>query len=392
MRILYVGASWIPPAENPLQDRFFLLSERLEGDVLQPVWFERPEQVEALFGPGTYPVYSRGRFRYHWFPVFQYRGWRRRISWMWFYIRTGYRIHREKPFDCVVVYSHMMPALAAVVLKLVTRAKLIVEIMTAPELAYKFELRRQTLAGTLSRMFSDFSLHVSVLMSDRVHLLYKSQLGHYPLLQRVPASVFHDFVLLSLIPPPAEPEQVVLLVGAPWYLKGADLLIEAFGKIAAEFPEVTVKIQGYFEDKDKLEALIAGSPRIEIVKAVPNSETLIRISRALILVHPSRCDGLSRVIIEAMGAGVPVIASDAGGNPNSVRDGDTGLVFPSGNADELRKRLSQLLGNRELRERLGRRGYEVAHTEYSEQVYVDQFIRMVEATILVPAVAEKSLI
>jgi glycosyltransferase involved in cell wall biosynthesis len=391
MRILYVGASWVPPPENPLQDRFVLLSERLEGDVLQPIWFDRAEQVEELFGPGTYPVYLRGRFRYHWFPVFQHSGWRRKISWLWFYIRTGYRIHREKPFDCIVVYSHMMPALAAVVLKLLTRAKLIVEIMTAPELAYKFELRRQTLAGTLSRMFSDFSLYVSALMSDRVHLLYKWQLGHYPLLQRVPSSVFHDFVLLSLIPPkaippPGEPEQVVLLVGAPWYLKGADLLIEAFGKIADEFPDVTVKIQGYYEDKDKLEALIAGSPRIEIVKAAPNPETLMRISRALILVHPSRCDGLSRVIIEAMGAGVPVIASDAGGNPNSVRDGDTGLVFPSGDAEELRKRLRLLLANRELRERLGKRGYEVAHAEYSEQVYVDQFTRMVEATVPVPRV------
>jgi glycosyltransferase involved in cell wall biosynthesis len=348
---------------------------------LQPIWFAKPEQVEEQFGPGTYPAYTRGRFRYHWFPVFQHSGMRRRLSWLWFYIRTGFRLHREKPFDCIVVYSHMMPALAAVVLKLLTRAKLIVEIMTAPELAYLYELRRQTLAGSLSRMFSDFSLYVSVLMSDRVHLLYKPQLAHYPLLQRVPASVFHDFVLLSLIPPPAEPEPVILLVGAPWYLKGADLLIEAFRKIADEFPDVTVRIQGHFPDKDKLAALISGSPRIEIVKAVPNPETLQRISRALILVHPSRCDGLSRVIIEAMGAGVPVITSDAGGNPHCVRDGETGLVFLSGDADELRRKLRQLLADRELRERLGRKGHQVAQAEYSEQVYVDQFVRMVEATV-----------
>jgi glycosyltransferase involved in cell wall biosynthesis len=379
MRILYVNASWVPPAENPRQDRFVLLSEHLEGDVLQPIWFDRAEQVEELFGPGTYPVYTRERFRYHWFLAFQYNGWRRRFSWLWFYLRTGYALHRKNPFDCIVVYSHMMPALAGALLKLLTGGRLIVEIMTAPELSYLFEHTHRTLGDRVGRLFSDFSLYVSVLMSNRLHLLYKTQLSHYSMLRRIPSSVFHDFVLLSLIPRAAERDQVVLLVGAPWFLKGADLLIEAFLKIASEFPNVTVKIQGYYEDKDKLEALIAGSPRIELVKAVPNPETLRRISRALILVHPSRCDGLSRVLIEAMGAGVPIITSDAGGNPHCVRD--AGLIFASGDADALSQRLRELLADGELRERLGQRGRDVAKTEYSEQVYVDQFTRMIEATV-----------
>jgi glycosyltransferase involved in cell wall biosynthesis len=379
MRILYVGASWVPPAGNPHQDRFFLLSEHLEGDVLHPIWFERPEQVEELFGPGSFPVYTRGRFRYHWFLAFEHSGWRRRIAWLWFYLRTGLRLHREKPFDCIVAYSHMMPALVAVVLKLFTRAKLIVEIMTAPELSYLHEHQKLTFLDRMLRVVSDVSLHITVLMSDRVHALYKSQLGHYPRLQRVPTSVFHDFVLLSLIPPAAEPQPVILLVGAPWYLKGADLLISAFRQVTNEFPGITLKIQGYYPDKDKLEALIDGLPRVEIVKAVPNPETLQRISTALILVHPSRVDGLSRVLIEAMGAGVPIITSSAGGNPHCVRD--AGLVFPSGDADELSRVLRQLLADRELRERLGRRAREVAQAEYSEQVYVDKFVRMIEDTV-----------
>jgi glycosyltransferase involved in cell wall biosynthesis len=381
MRILYVGASWVPPAENPPEDRFYLLSEHLEGDVLHPIWFDKPEQVEELFGPGSFPVYTRGRFRYHWFLAFRHSGWRRRIAWLWFYVRTGLRLHREKHFDCIVVYSHMMPALAAVVVKLLTRAKLIVEIMTSPDLAYLYELRRQTLAGRVSRIFSDFSLYVSVLMSDRVHLLYKTQLGHYPLLQRVPSSVFHDFVLLSLIPSQGRREPVVLLVGAPWYLKGADLLIDAFLKIADEFPDVTVQIQGYYPDKAKLEALIAGSPRIEIVKATPNPETLRRISRAMILVLPSRCEGMGRVMLEAMGAGVPVIGSTAGGIPHYIQHGENGLLFPSGNADELGKQLRRLLADPGLRERLGRRGYDLAKAAYSEQAYIDHFVRMVQATV-----------
>ena len=381
MRILYVSASWVPPAQDPCQDRFFLLSEHLEGDVLQPLWFERPEEVEAEFGPGSYPVYTRGEFRYHWFLAFRHSGWRRRLSWFWFYIRTGIRLHRERPFDCIVVYSHMMPALASVVIKLFTKGRLIVEIMTSPDLSYLYDPWPRTIVNPLGRIFSDLSLHLTLLMSDRVHLLYRAQLARYPRLQRIPASVFHDFVLLSVIPAAVERERTVLLVGAPWYLKGVDLLIEAFKQIAPEFPDVTLKIQGYFEDKHRLEELIAGSPRIELVKAVPNPETVQRISRATVVVLPSRCEGMGRVLLEAMGAGVPVIGSTAGGIPHYVQHEKNGLVFESGNAEELSARLRELLGNQELCDRLGANGRELALAEYTEKAYVDQFVRMIENTV-----------
>jgi glycosyltransferase involved in cell wall biosynthesis len=383
MRILYVQASWVPPPEDLQTDRFFLLSEHMQGDVLHPIWFERPEQVEAQFGPGTYPEYTRAGFHYHWFLSFRYSGWRRRVRGLWFLVRKGLELHRRNRYDCIVVYSHMMPALAAVILKLLTGAKLIVEIMTAPELSYLYEHPRRTLGDRMLRLFSDISLHISVLMSDRVHLLYKNQLEHYSLLRRIPSSVFHDFVLVSRIrPADGDSERVVLFVGAPWYLKGADLAIQAFHKIADEFPDVTLRIHGYHPDRATLEALAAGSPRIEIVKPVANPEMLQRISRALLLAHPSRCDGLSRVVIEAMGAGVPVIASDAGGNPACIVDGETGFLFPSGNADALSQRLRQLLADGELRKRLGRKGYERAHTEFTEKAYVDRFASMIQTTVV----------
>lgn len=386
MRILYIQASWIPPSANLQADRFVLLSERLEGDVLQPVWFRSPQEVEAEFGPGTYSEYSRGRFHYHWFLAFRHDGWRRRLGTLYFYLRKGLELHRKQPYDCIVVYSHMLPALVAIVLKLFTGAKLIVEIMTSPQLSYLYEHPRPTLADRVMRLYSHLSLYISVSCSDRVHLLYKTQLQKFPLLNRVPASIFHDFVPLSIIQR-AEGngvgEQVVLLVGAPWFLKGADLLIAAFREVADEFPDVTLRLQGYYpgEEGAQLKALAAGFPRIQIVKAVAHVETLQRISHALILAHPSRCDGLARVLIEAMASAVPTIASDAGGNAHCTRDGETGLVFPSGNVNELSRCLRQLLADAELRRRLGSKGYELAHTQYTERVYVDQFAQMVEATL-----------
>jgi glycosyltransferase involved in cell wall biosynthesis len=381
MRILSIQATWVPPAADWQTDRFVYLSEHLEGDILHPVWFRRPEEVEAEFGPGTYPEYARGRWHYHWFLSFRYNGRLRLLRMLWFFVRKGLELHRRNPYDCIIVYSHMAPALAAALLKMLTGARLIVEIMTAADLSYLHLNPRRTLGDRVMRFVSNLFLHISVLSSDRVHLLYATQLDHYRWLRRVPASVFHDFVPLSRIPaPPAEPGPVVLMVGSPWYLKGADLLIDAFRRVQSEFPEVRLQIQGYNADSGRLEAMVADCPRIEILKAEPNPQVLERISRAMVLVLPSRCEGMGRVLLEAMGAKVPIIGSDAGGIPHYIRHGENGLIFSSGNADELTAGLRELLADPELRRKLGAAGYEKAHASLDERAYVEEFTRMVEAT------------
>jgi glycosyltransferase involved in cell wall biosynthesis len=67
--------------------------------------------------------------------------------------------------------------------------------------------------------------------------------------------------------------------------------------------------------------------------------------------------GLS--VLEAMASGTPVIASRLDGLPEVVRDGETGFLVTPGDVDELRDRLTQLLGDRALAARMGRRGREL---------------------------------
>jgi glycosyltransferase involved in cell wall biosynthesis len=82
-----------------------------------------------------------------------------------------------------------------------------------------------------------------------------------------------------------------------------------------------------------------------------------------------------------MSATVPVIGSDAGGIPHSIREGENGFVFHSGDSAELGRRLRELLADGELRRRMGGKSYELAHTQLSERVYTSEFTRMVEATV-----------
>ena len=232
-------------------------------------------------------------------------------------------------------------------------------------------------------LYSDACLYLTMLLADRAHFLSPQQLSTYPMLRNVKNSVFHEFVPVSMIEkhPEESPELYVLLVGAPWYLKGADLLIEAFRRLAPDFPQAKLKLLGYFPDGDKLHELIGGAPQIEVLKATSHPEALRIISGAAILVLPSRCEGMGRVLIEGMAAGVPLIGSNVGGIPFMIRDGENGFLVPGGDARALEARLRELLSNGEERRRMGDNGYKRAHGELNEKVYVEQFTRMVEAAV-----------
>jgi len=385
MRILYIHSTAVPPPLDTRTDRFFLLSETLEGDVLHPVWFRTPEEVEAEFGPGSFPVYSSGRFRYHWFLTLLPNGRNRsRLAQFWFYIRKGVELHRQSAYDCVVAYSHMTTGLVAAGVKLLTGARLILELATDPHRVYVTRHARPTVRDRLMKLYSDVCLHLSLWSANRVHLLNAAQLAAYPLLRKVKASVFHEFVPVSTIQAhTGRAERYVLMVGSPWYLKGADRLIEAFKRLAPDFPDIKLKIVGWYlkTEHEQLEALAGDSKQIELVRAAPNPVILPIISGCLILVHPSRCEGGPRTVIEGLAAGVPVVGSDVGFIPELIHQGENGFVVPGGNVPELEARLRELLADPELRRRLGANGYELAHTQLTEKVYVEKFTAMVAATL-----------
>jgi glycosyltransferase involved in cell wall biosynthesis len=364
-------------------DRFLLLSgSGLEGEVLQPIWSTEPAQVESLFGPGSWPHFKRGNFQYRWLLAWRWTGLRRFLRTLWFYIAEGLRAHREKPIACVMTYSHMTTALCGIILKVLTGAGLVVEVVSSPERLYLYNRPHPTVTDRLRRLYSDVCLHISLWSCDCVHLLYPTQLDSYPLLRNVPRAVFHEFVPVSAVPRhQAGGDPYILLAGAPWYLKGADLLLEAFRRLAPEFPSVSLRILGHFPDGDQLRVLASRVERVEILPARSHVEAMKLIAGAAIFVLPSRCEGLARVLVEAMAAGVPVIGSSIGGTPTLIRDGENGFLFPPGDVDALEVQLRKLLGNAELREKMGARGLELAVAHNNESLYASQFALMIAKAI-----------
>ncbi len=87
-------------------------------------------------------------------------------------------------------------------------------------------------------------------------------------------------------------------------------------------------------------------------------------------------EGLPRSILEAMRAGLPVVASDVGGVREAVADGETGFLVPRGGVEALRERLARLLADPALRRRMGEAGRRRYEAEFT-------FERMFQRTLAV---------
>jgi glycosyltransferase involved in cell wall biosynthesis len=98
------------------------------------------------------------------------------------------------------------------------------------------------------------------------------------------------------------------------------------------------------------------------------------LGEAGVFVLSSRYEGLPLSIIEAMRAGVPVLASRVGGVPELVRDGETGGLFPAGDADALRGLLSGLLDDPERRRRLGAAGRQAYERGFALEPMIDALL------------------
>jgi hypothetical protein len=135
------------------------------------------------------------------------------------------------------------------------------------------------------------------------------------------------------------------------------------------------------EEKGTLELLEAtgGLPRVVVgdgplrervpdaVGFVPPSQLGPYYERAAIVVCPSRREGYGVVAREAMAYGRPVVATAVGGLTEAVEDGVTGLVVPPRDPAALRAAIERLLGDEELRRRLGRAARDKARHEFSWQ-------------------------
>jgi sugar transferase (PEP-CTERM/EpsH1 system associated) len=152
-------------------------------------------------------------------------------------------------------------------------------------------------------------------------------------------------------------------------------------------------IIGEGPERPRLEAFLNNHPawkdRVMLLGSRIGVPDLLRSMDVYVL--PSKSEGISNSLLEAMATGLPVAATRVGGNPEVVIDGESGLLFPAGDTRRLTDLLLLLESNRDLRERLGQAAQRRIRDEFAVESMVARYEELYEslrpATASVRAVA-----
>jgi glycosyltransferase involved in cell wall biosynthesis len=147
----------------------------------------------------------------------------------------------------------------------------------------------------------------------------------------------------------------VIAVGNLRPEKGHVILVEAAADVLREFPDARFELAGGGSELGRLRARAEALGVSHAVSFVGHRDDVpARLSDADVFVLPSRSEAFPNAVLEAMGAGLPVIASRVGGVPELIEHERTGLLVPPGNPKALAEAICRVLVDPALGAELGR--------------------------------------
>jgi L-malate glycosyltransferase len=180
----------------------------------------------------------------------------------------------------------------------------------------------------------------------------------------------------SLVKTPGR--RVVTSVGNIRRVKGHDVLIRAAGLVVKQFPDVVFNVAGkvlearYFSD---LQVMVRDLDLLDHFYFIGNISNLREhLSGADIFVLPSRSEGFSNAIVEAMAASLPVVATNVGGNAEAVRDGISGFIIPAEDPQALAEAILCLLVDPLKAKEMGAAGERIAAEDFTTEAMMEKTV------------------
>lgn len=164
--------------------------------------------------------------------------------------------------------------------------------------------------------------------------------------------------------------------------KGIDVLLESIALVAAQNTNIAFRI---FGDGCELPRLKQQSldldidPEIIFRGATKNVNELLSLTDLCVL--PSRSENFSLFILESLRLGKPVLATNVGGTPEIIKDGQTGILVEPNNPGKLAKAILSLYNDEFLLDRLAKEGCEKFRREFSADKFMDSYIKQYEKLI-----------
>ena len=283
------------------------------------------------------------------------------------------RLHREKPFD--VVHAHMLPrdGHAGLLVARVLGIPMALTVHGTDIFHYFIPGKTPWARNRMIAREADALMAVSSLLMSRV----KPYRPQEKLSRIVPNGVD-----LSLVPDETKnAPYTVISVGTLKARKCMDRTLEAFARIAGEYPTATLTIVGIGEMEAQLKARIAElnlHDRVTLTGGLPHDEVIARMAESDLFVLPSWGEGYGIVYIEAMAAGCIAVGAEGEGIADTITDGENGFLVPAGDIDALERVMRRVFENRDAFSALRARGTRDArlltwarNAQMVEEVYLE---------------------
>ena len=182
---------------------------------------------------------------------------------------------------------------------------------------------------------------------------------------------------------------VIGTVGRMADVKNPVLLAEAFVRLLQDFPQERGRLRlvmvGDGELKADVESCLRSADALDLAWLPGRSDQIPELMRDLdIFVLPSLNEGISNTVLEAMASGLPVVATDVGGNPELVREGSTGYLVPAADATAMAEAILRYAKEPELMRRHGAEARRVAERDYGLNVMVGRYLRVYDSMLGIP--------
>jgi len=161
--------------------------------------------------------------------------------------------------------------------------------------------------------------------------------------------------------------------------KGVELLIESFLNILNEFPKWKLKIVGDGPEEENFKKIAQGNKQIEFLGRKNNKELNKIISKAYLTVVPSLWpENFPYSILESNALSIPVLANKTGGLTELIKHEKSGLLFESGNKNDLENKIIWSIRNPKKIRKIGDLAREEVFAKYNSEKYYKKIIKIYE--------------
>ncbi len=193
-------------------------------------------------------------------------------------------------------------------------------------------------------------------MSDHITRSLVEQYGLSPAkIQRVNAG--YNVPACSIPDPKRWSRQQIVFVGVDWERKGGPELLHAFTRVRRSCPRATLLIVGCRPRIDE--------PGVEIAGPASQAKVSEYLGGSTVFCMPSWREPFGIAYLEAMAAGLPVIASNLGAAPDFVIDGETGYTVDPGDVQQLADRMEQLISDPQRAREMGQTARGLVETNFT---------------------------